>query len=159
MQELTSRGCRSLRTSSSAPGIACLPSCEWEYACRAARSPADITVIRSDLLDAHARYQANSKEHAWACGSLFSNDLGLFDMLGNVVEWCQDSSNAPKTGKNGIYNDVLSEPESIIEKNPRILRGGTFVNRPAIVRSAYRLWDAPSGRYTLSGFRVCRTYN
>jgi formylglycine-generating enzyme required for sulfatase activity len=131
---------------------------EWEYACRAGAVTSRYYGHSIDLLDAHARYQANSKEHAWACGSLFANDLGLFDMLGNVVEWCQDSANAPKTGTTGIYYDVLSTSESIIEKNPRVLRGGTFVNRPAIVRSAYRLWDAPSGRYTLSGFRPCRTY-
>ena len=35
------------------------------------------------------RYMANSKERAWKCGSLLPNDLGLFDMLGNVYEWCQ----------------------------------------------------------------------
>ena len=53
-------------------------------------------------LDAYARYQANSREHAWMCGSLFSNDLGLFDMLGNTYEWCQDSWNASKPVKKGI---------------------------------------------------------
>jgi formylglycine-generating enzyme required for sulfatase activity len=131
---------------------------EWEYACRAGTVTSRYYGHSIDLLDAHAQYQANSKEHAWACGSLFSNDLGLYDVLGNVVEWCQDSSNATKIGKNGIYDDILSKSEVIIEKNPRVLRGGTFVNRPAIVRSAYRLWDAPSGRYTLSGFRICRSY-
>ena len=71
---------------------------EWEYACRAVRSTSRYYGHSINLLDAHAQYQANSKEHAWACGSLFPNDLGLFDMLGNVVEWCQDSSNAPKAG-------------------------------------------------------------
>jgi formylglycine-generating enzyme required for sulfatase activity len=131
---------------------------EWEYACRAGTVTSRYYGHSIDLLGAHAQYQANSKEHAWACGSLFSNDLGLYDTLGNVVEWCQDSSNATKTDKNGICDDVLSKSEVIIEKNPRVLRGGTFVNRPAIVRSAYRLWDAPSGRYTLNGFRICRTY-
>jgi formylglycine-generating enzyme required for sulfatase activity len=42
-------------------------------------------------LDKHAWSQANSKEHAWSCGSLLPNDLGLFDMLGNEIEWVQDS--------------------------------------------------------------------
>ena len=44
---------------------------------------------RSSLLDKYAWYQANSKEHAWSCGSLLPNDLGLFDMLGNEFEWCK----------------------------------------------------------------------
>ena len=131
---------------------------EWEYACRAGAVASRYYGHSIDLLAAHAQYQANSKEHAWACGSLFPNDLGLFDMLGNVIEWCHDNSNAPKAGNEGVFNDVLNHAELIIEKNPAVLRGGTFVNRPAIVRSAYRLWDAPSGRYTLSGFRLARTY-
>jgi serine/threonine protein kinase/formylglycine-generating enzyme required for sulfatase activity len=131
---------------------------EWEYACRAGAVTSRHYGHSIEMLEAHARYLTNSKEHAWACGSLFSNDLGQFDMLGNVVEWCQDGAIPPKTAVNGIYVDVVTSSESIVEKSQRILRGGTFVNRAATVRSAYRLWDAPSGRYTLNGFRPCRSY-
>ena len=81
---------------------------EWEYACRAGAVTSRYYGHSIDLLDAYAWYQANSKEHAWTCGSLFPNDLGLFDMLGNEFEWCQDSSNASKPGKKGIYNDIIS---------------------------------------------------
>src|SRR5579864_1634881 len=38
---------------------------------------------------------ANSEDHAWTCGSLMPNDLGLFDMLGNAVEWVQDRDGRP----------------------------------------------------------------
>ena len=72
---------------------------EWEYACRAGAVTSRYYGHSIDLLDTYARYPANSKEHAWACGSLFSNDLGLFDMLGNISEWCHDRSNASKPGK------------------------------------------------------------
>jgi serine/threonine protein kinase len=58
---------------------------EWEYACRAGAVTSRYYGHSIDLLGAHARYQANSKEHAWTCGSLLSNDLGLFDMLGNCM--------------------------------------------------------------------------
>ena len=76
---------------------------EWEYACRAGAVTSRYYGHSIDLLDAYAWYQANSKEHAWSCGSLLPNDLGLFDMLGNVFEWCQDSMNASRPAKKGIY--------------------------------------------------------
>ena len=132
---------------------------EWEYACRSGAVTSRYYGLSIDLLDAYAWYQANSKEHAWTCGSLFPNDLGLFDMLGNMYEWCQDSWNASKPGKKGICNDVINISESIIEKNPRLLRGGSFYDQPAFVRSAYRDWDAPSNRIIDYGFRLARTYH
>ena len=79
-------------------------------------SPADFTVTRSTSLALYARYQANSKEHAWLCGVLFPNDLGLFDTLGNVYEWCQESMNASKSLKKGIYNDYTIY-SNLLEKN------------------------------------------
>ena len=74
---------------------------EWEYACRAGAVTSRYYGHSIDLLDAYAWYQANSKDHAWPCGSLFPNDLGLFDMLGNVYEWCQDSIECFQTSKEG----------------------------------------------------------
>ena len=63
---------------------------EWEYACRAGA----VTSRYYGRLDRPAGrlclVQANSQEHAWPCGSLLPNDLGLFDMLGNVYEWPHD---------------------------------------------------------------------
>ena len=132
---------------------------EWEFTCRAGAVTSRYYGHSLDLLDAYARYQANSKEHAWTCGSLFPNDLGLFDMLGNMYEWCQDSVNASRPAKKGIYNDSINISESIVEKNPRILRGGSFYYRPAFVRSAYRGWNAPAYRYSNGGFRPSRTYH
>jgi len=132
---------------------------EWEFARRAGAVTSRYYGHSIDLLDAHARYQADSKEHAWTCGSLFSNDMGLLDMLGNVFEWCQDSVNNTKPGKKGIYNDIINIYESIVEKNPRLLRGGSLLNPRADVRSAYRLGIAPSLRGTSLGFRPSRTYH
>ena len=54
------------------------------------RGPAAITGSSVDLLGRYAWYLATSQDRAWPCGSLLPNDLGLFDMLGNVYEWCQD---------------------------------------------------------------------
>jgi len=127
---------------------------EWEYACRSGTITSRYYGVSTDLLDKYARYQANSKEHAWTCGSLFSNDLGLFDMLGNVFEWVQDQS-----GRSDQTNDEINITEYVDINNPRLLRGGTFDYPPAGVRSASRGRVAPALRDTSDGFRLSRTYN
>jgi formylglycine-generating enzyme required for sulfatase activity len=50
---------------------------EWEYACRSGADTSRYYGHSIELLEAYAWYQANSKEHAWRCGSLIPNDLGL----------------------------------------------------------------------------------
>jgi formylglycine-generating enzyme required for sulfatase activity/tetratricopeptide (TPR) repeat protein len=130
---------------------------EWEYACRAGAVTSRYYGHSIDLLGANARYQNNSEEHAWPCGSLFPNDLGVFDMLGHMWEWCQDSPDTSRQGKNVIRSDVIYNFASIGEKTPQFLRGGCFVNLPAIVRSVCRFWNAPSSRSTYYGFRPART--
>ncbi len=132
---------------------------EWEYACRAGTITSRYYGHSTDLLDAYAWYQANSAEHARSCGSLLSNDLGLFDMLGNEYEWCQDSWHSSKPREKGLYIDIIISPESVSEKDPRLLRGGSFGDRSSIVRSAVRYGSAPSSRYIYyGGFRLARTY-
>jgi formylglycine-generating enzyme required for sulfatase activity len=126
---------------------------ECEYACRAGAITSRSYGLSINLLEAYARYQANSKDHVWPCGSLLPNDLGLFDMLGNVVEWCKDRS--------GSYQPGKAEPsiDDIIDDSPRLLRGGSFTYMPAYVRSAIRNWYAPASRNFGFGFRPARTYN
>ena len=79
-----------------------------------------------DLLDRYARYLVNSKDHAWTCGSLRPNDLGLFDMLGNAYEWVQDEYQAYGAAKAEVIADD-SNIYSHVTNTIRILRGGTFV--------------------------------
>jgi formylglycine-generating enzyme required for sulfatase activity len=131
---------------------------EWEYACRAGAVTSRYYGNSVVLLDAYARYQANSSERAWACGSLLPNDLGLFDMLGNEFEWCQDSINDPRPWKKGAYRDISNIRTSLYERTPRLLRGATFDILAANVRSAYRLWNAPAYRSTDYGFRPASTW-
>ena len=65
---------------------------EWEYGCRAGAGTSRYYGSNVDLLGRYAWYLATSPDRARPCGSLLPNDLGLFDMLGNVYEWCQDRS-------------------------------------------------------------------
>ncbi len=131
---------------------------EWEYVCRAGTITNRYYGHSTDLLNAYATYQANSKDHAWACGSLLPNDLGLFDMLGNAFEWCQDSISDSITIKKAIIHDIVTLYTTIDEKNFRVLRGGTFFSQPASVRSALRVRFAPAYRLTDFGFRPSKTY-
>jgi formylglycine-generating enzyme required for sulfatase activity len=86
---------------------------------------------------------------------LLPNDLGLFDVLGNVWEWCHDVYQPyPKK----TIMDNLDISTYVNNRNLRLLRGGAFYGPPAYVRSAFRFWSAPSYRSTNNGFRPARTY-
>jgi formylglycine-generating enzyme required for sulfatase activity len=130
---------------------------EWEYACRSGSLTSRYFGLSTGLLGIYVHYNANSEERAWACGSLQPNDLGLFDMLGNVYEWCQDEHHSYGAGEGGEISEDRIKGESINE-NPRVLRGGAFYYLPASVRSAKRDKGAPSFLYFSYGFRPCRTY-
>ncbi len=131
---------------------------EWEYGCRAGAGTSRYYGSNVDLLGRYAWYRATSGNRAWACGSLLPNNLGMFDMLGNVNEWCQDRALPYGPGGTSMINDNLNDIEYINDKTARIVRGGSFDDLPAFVRSALRLWNAPSYRNTLYGFRPSRTY-
>ena len=119
---------------------------EWEYAARAGALTSRHYGLAERLLGKYAWYLGNSKERAWPVGSLLPNDLGLFDMMGNMYEWCQDPHDANiQTYKN-------------VNEDPRLLRGGSFYGPPANVRSANRFANAPSNHLADSSFRLARTY-
>jgi formylglycine-generating enzyme required for sulfatase activity len=132
---------------------------EWEFACRAGAVTSRYYGNSIDLLGAYAWYHDNTKDHARTCGSLLPNDLGLFDMLGNTYEWCQDKADEFRAEKNGRYDDVISRSDSVEEKAPRLLRGGSFYFQPALVRSAFRNRHRPLFRGTGIGLRPTRTIN
>jgi formylglycine-generating enzyme required for sulfatase activity/tetratricopeptide (TPR) repeat protein len=126
---------------------------EWEYACRAGTITSRYYGQTTELLGKHAWYFGNSRDHAWAGGRRIPNDLGLFDMLGNVYEWVQD-----RWGLSPTLNDNINTSEYLKDRVPRLLRGGTLHDEPAVVRSAGRIWSEPTSRYNNLGFRPARTY-
>jgi serine/threonine protein kinase/formylglycine-generating enzyme required for sulfatase activity/tetratricopeptide (TPR) repeat protein len=126
---------------------------EWEYACRAGTVTSRYYGLSIGLLDAYARIQGND-DHASPGGSLRPNDLGLFDMLGNVYEWCQEGPTTNQPGRIDTAND-----EIIDIRNRRLLGGGAFTTGPTAVRSAARGSMTPTYREGINiGFRPARTY-
>jgi formylglycine-generating enzyme required for sulfatase activity len=126
---------------------------EWEHACRAGALTSRYYGETEELLGRYARCLTTSPAPGMLpCGSLKPNDLGLFDMLGNAREWCQD----------GIMN-LLQAGEDAEDKNDvkdtsgRALRGGSFLHFAGAVRSAHRTWDRPMNRSDDYGFRPART--
>jgi formylglycine-generating enzyme required for sulfatase activity len=130
---------------------------EWEYGCRAGAVTSRHYGNSTDLLDQYAWWRGNSREHAWSCGGLLPNDLGLFDMLGNVFEWCQDRADTFRKGKKGLHQDTIDPRPSLHERNPRLIRGGAFSGHTGFVRSAVRNGLSPSFLNSDLGFRLART--
>ena len=90
---------------------------EWEYACRAGAMTSRYYGLSEELLGQYAWYLTNTLgDRARPCGSLLPNDLGLFDMLGNVYEWCNGRYEAHPPDKGGNVDDNIKIYEYIKEQ-------------------------------------------
>jgi formylglycine-generating enzyme required for sulfatase activity len=131
---------------------------EWEYACRAGTVTSRSYGLGQELLPRHAWYSANGKDRTWPVGQKRPNDLGLFDMHGNVWNWCQDPAVVYPRGAGGWSVEDKEDIRDIKDSLSRVLRGGSFINHATFVRSAHRSYDRPSGRGDALGLRPARTY-
>ena len=126
---------------------------EWEYACRAGTTTAYSFGDDVAQLGEYAWYGKNSELITYPVGEKLPNAWGLFDMHGNVVEWCQDWY--------GDYDlQVVSDPIGPASgDHGRVLRGGAFNLLPKFVRAALRVTNlVPDDRRPSRGFRLARTY-
>ncbi|HEV3256449.1 MAG TPA: formylglycine-generating enzyme family protein [Gemmataceae bacterium] len=126
---------------------------EWEYSCRAGAATSWYYGATEELLGKYGWYSKNSQERAWAVGSKKPNDLGLFDMHGNVQCWCQERFMDDKA-----IEDKEDDLE-VIPAEPRMLRGGSCIYPASAARSASRHWETLTRRMLDYGFRVARTFH
>jgi formylglycine-generating enzyme required for sulfatase activity len=129
---------------------------EWEYACRAGAVTSRCYGESEELLRKYAWYFPNGKGRSRPVGGKKPNDLGLFDMHGNVWTWCQERYRPFPKGP-GIENDI-EDILSINKQESRVLRCGSFIYQAVDVRSAVRYSVVPTFRSYDVGFRPARTF-
>jgi formylglycine-generating enzyme required for sulfatase activity len=120
---------------------------EWEYACRAGSKTAYSFGESSKSLGDYAWFDGNSNNQTHPVGEKKANAWGLYDMHGNVWEWCSD-----------YYDDYdknsATDPVGPTEGSLCVSRGGSWNSLAAYCRSAGRDWRDPSDLYGSNGFRV-----
>lgn len=122
---------------------------EWEYACRAGTST--LYSFGDDParthLGSYAWYAGNAGSRTHEVGTRGPNRWGLYDMHGNVSEWCSDW-----LGSQSFL--AITDPKGPLSGDSRVVRGGSIGDNPESLRSAMRGGNTPSARMNWVGFRV-----
>jgi len=137
------------------PGEYRLPTeAEWEYACRAGTTTAYSSGDDEAGLLNCAWCPKNSAARTHPVGLRNPNRFGLYDMQGNVLEWCWDASSPDY-----YRQSPTADPPGPTTRSGRVLRGGSWCLDPAdlFLRCAFRAFQRPDFRYGDIGFRVVRT--
>ena len=125
----------------------CLPTeAQWEYACRAGTSTP--FYFGDNITTDQVNYDGNYRGQTVEVKALPPNDWGLYQMHGNVWEWCQD-------GYEMQYpTEPVTDPQGAVEGADRVLRGGSWVNDGKVCRSAVRHHFDPADNGHNVGFRL-----
>ena len=126
----------------------CLPTeAEWEFAARGGKKSRGYQYSGSNTLGDVAWYEGNSGSKTHAVGTKQPNELGIYDMTGNVYEWCQD-----------WYGSYSSSPQAnpigAVSGSCRVYRGGCWVSSARNCRTSYRGRRTPDFRYGFLGLRL-----
>jgi formylglycine-generating enzyme required for sulfatase activity len=123
---------------------------EWEYACRAGSNDRFCFGDDEGRLSEYAWYDSNSGKKTHGVAQKKPNPWGLYDMHGNVWEWCHDWFGDYPSGS-------VTDPSGPSGGSVRVLRGGSWIYGPGYVRCADRFRGDPGVRCDDLGFRLLRT--
>ena len=116
---------------------------EWEYAARGGQKSRGYLYSGSNDIKSVAWYDGNSGDTTHPVGQKQPNELGLYDMSGNVWEWCQD--------RYGKYNSSAQTnpkgPSHAYNRVNRVYRGGSWYHRVRLCRASLRFYGLPGDRY------------
>jgi formylglycine-generating enzyme required for sulfatase activity len=122
---------------------------EWEYAARGGNKSKGYKYAGSDNVGDVAWYSSNSGSKTQEVGKKAPNELGIYDMSGNVWEWCSDwYGNYSSSAQTNPYNNSGSD---------RVDRGGSWHDSAARTGVVNRYFSSPTYTYYNLGFRICRT--
>ena len=120
---------------------------EWEYACRAGTTTKYYSGNRDSDLGRVGWYRGNAGSKTHPVGQKSPNSWGLYDMHGNVYEWCSDWYGDYPSGS-------MTDPQGPSSGKYRVLRGGSWSSGAYYCRSAIRYYSPPSSTYNIYGFRI-----
>lgn len=125
---------------------------EWEYAARGGKKSKNYSYSGLNSIDAVAWYEDNSNQRTHEVGKKKANELGIYDMTGNVWEWCFDKyGEYPKGAVNNPTGGLNPGKE-------RILRGGSWASNSWACALTNRSTRNPSDRVNSVGFRVVKRF-
>jgi formylglycine-generating enzyme required for sulfatase activity len=127
---------------------------EWEYAARGGQRSKGYKYAGSNKADSVAWTDGNSGNSVHPIGQKKPNELGLYDMSGNVFEWCADWYD-----QNYYENSPVENPKGPETGTKKVIRGGSWFFDRACIRVTERDGGNPDFRYGYVGFRLCLPSN
>ena len=126
---------------------------EWEYSARGGNKSQGYTYSAGNSLEEVAWFSSNSGNKTHEVGTKKANELGIYDMSGNVSEWCTDWY-----GSNYYENSTDINPVNTKSSGNRVNRGGSWLIDPDYLRVGNRTSNTPTGTIYYLGFRLAKTY-